>query len=1079
MGSSALVRLVACILIFHASLVYAVDQIDFSAPIELSSNIPDLGGAYKSKIEGADNGILVVVYGDFVEDNPLHYVFDTKNSAERAARDVFVTTCDSTANDCAVSDNWTTPINLSGTALQSSMNTDWNGDGNRTAYYGDSDNTHMFSSGNHVVISWGDKYCPGGQQRSVTYLEFNSRELPMSCLYVAHATNSFAELSDWTVNRLSDGSRDVKQDNNKGLSNGVWAVTWQEDPLGLQPGEAEGPGEGSSGAKTSHGTDIWYSYTSNVANAVLDIGVWSTPVRITNNLTGTGISGSFNPIKNTAGSSVDPSQIDKGIAGASRANLQIVGGSSPPNTVIAYEETKGSAGLDEGKFLRYHVFPYNSPPASAADKAGCIISDTDQNARRARFVAQTNAASGSGIRFAIFWRQGYYTQGGPADIVMRIGYQSSEPGSTGLNPGDLDPPVDANCFALDYASAVNLASAAPLNISSNTLSATDANLADATDTDFLENARAHRAVLRANDLYIGYIYTDDGVVAAATDLANYNFFVRRFNASNGVWGKPVNLSNITNTAINVLEPRLMGMPGNQPGCTDPDNITNPENCQNKNVLIAAWGTETNVYEHLGGAHNLDIYFTRTVDKATHWEPLIMLASGPNIQGESQMRVTPDGNRVFAVWNETRNDGAVNSMFRLGTPITLYSDMALTTGSIPATVYAGTNIEFDYSVANQGPDRAYDIDLVIDLPASVSYLSSEDFCSHDTGVVTCQLGDMANGSTVPVSIAVQTTVVEPLTFSAAIESDVLDDPDESNNQTQFVINATTASDLGVGVNSSNMTVDMGSNTTLVYKIDNSGPSQADNVILNLPLPTGAAFISAEPDICQEVAAMVTCDLGNLTSGISSSLTITVQINAAGLLPFIATVSSDQFDTNTDNNQADISISGVPNADIGVEVSSTHSRPTEGDHITVNMTVVNQGPQAASGVLLTATMPTGWEQSSLTISQGSCRIAGQSFICEVGNIEAGDSSVLAMRGTVDGPGSVNFIATVSATENDPVSTNNSSSLRIRFIDDQYTLQEKLGCTLGKNIGKNKTFDPTLLLIVFLAIGRMLRRKHNQHT
>jgi len=1072
----AIARLVGGILILNVPLVYAVDQIDFSAPIELSTNIPDLGGAYKSKIEGADNGILVVVYGDYVENDPVHYVFDTKDAEERPARDVFVTTCDSVANDCSLAANWTTPINLSGTALQSSMNADWNGDGNRTAYYGDSDNTHMFSSGNHVVISWGDKYCPGGQQRSVTYLDFNSREIPMSCLYVAHASNSFAELSDWTVNRLSDGSRDVKQDNNKGLSNGVWAVNWQEDPLGLQPGEAEGPGEGSSGAKTSHGTDIWYTFTSNVSNAVSDIGVWSTPVRITNNLTGTGISGSFNPIKNTAGNSVDPSQIDKGIAGASRPNLQIVGGSSPPNTVIAYEETKGSAGLDEGKFLRYHVFPYNSPPTSAADRAGCIISDPDQNARRARFVAQTNAASGSGIRFAIFWRQGYYTQGGPADIVMRIGYQSSEPGSTGLNPGDLDPPVDANCFALDYASAINLTSATPLNISSNTLTATAANLADATDADFLENARAHRAVLRSNDLYVGYIYTDDGVVAAATDLANYNFFVRRFNAATGVWGNPVNLSNITNTAVNVLEPRLMGMPGNQPGCTDPGNITNPENCQNKNVVIAAWGTETNVYEHIGGAHNLDIYFTRTIDKATHWEPLTMLASGPNIQGESQLRVTPDGNRIFAVWNETRSDQTVNSMFRLGTPVTLYSDMVLTTSGIPSTVYAGSNIEFIYNVENQGPDTAYDIDLVIDLPGSVSFLSSEDFCSHDAGVVTCRLGDMANGSTVPVRIAVQTTVVEPLTFTAAIESDVLDDPDLNNNQLQSIVNATTASNLGVNVSSSNLNIDVGSNITMVYEINNSGPSQADNVIVSLPLPADTVFVSAIPDICQEVAATVTCGVGNLANGVSSSLSITVQINAAGSSSFVATVSADQFDTNAGNNQAEISISGIPNADVGVEVSSTHSRPTEGDHITVSMTVFNQGPQAASGVFLTATIPTGWEQSALSISQGSCRIDGQSYICEVGDLEAGESSILAMVGTVDGPTTVNFIASVSATENDPVSSNNSASLRVRFDDEKNTLQEKLGCTLGENVGKSHSFDPTLLLVILFSISRILIRNRS---
>ena len=828
----------------YAPIVFGVQQIDFSSPIELSNQIPDLDHAYKTKIVSTSSGIQVVVYGDSVENVSQNYVFDSKSASERAARDIFVSVCDSGSSDCSAASDWSTPVNISNTALLSSIQTDWNNDGDRTDYHGDSDNPHVFASGNHVVISWADKYCPDGQQRSVTYLEFENREIAMSCVYVAHASGSFSELSDWTVNRLSDGSRDVKQDNNKGLSSGVWAITWQEDPLGLQPGEAEGPGEGSSGAKTSHGTDIWYSYTSNVASAVADIGVWNTPVRITDNQTGFGLSGSFNPIKNAAGNSVDPSQIDKGIAGASRANLQVVGGSSPPNTVIAYEETKGSAGLGEGKFLRYHVFPYNNPPVAAVDKAGCIISDPAENARRARFVAQTNAASGSGIRFAIFWRQGYYTQGGPADVMMRIGYRSAEAGSTGFNPADLNPPVDPNCFALDYASAVNLSSAAPLNISSNTLNAEVDNLNDTTDADFLENARAHRAVLRANDLYVGYIYSEDGVVAAATDLANYNFYVRRFNASNGVWGSPVNLSNITNTAINVLEPRLIGMPGNRPGCTDPGNITNPENCQNKSVLLAAWGTETNVYEHIGGAENLDIYFTRTTDKATHWEPLTILASGPNIQGESQLRVTPDGNRVFAVWNETRSDGATNSMFRFGESVTLYSDMAATATNVPATVYAGTNINIEYNVENLGPDRAYDINLEINLPASVQFLSAEEFCSHDAGAILCQLGDINVNGSVPVAIATQSTTVETLTFIATIESDVLDDPDLNNNQLQSIVEATMASDLGVSVSSSSAQVDMGSNTILDFIVNNSGPSSAENVALNLSLPAGVTYIVAQ-------------------------------------------------------------------------------------------------------------------------------------------------------------------------------------------------------------------------------------------
>ena len=660
-------------LVLCTSIVWGIEQISLSKPIDLSTPTPDLNDAYKSKLVRTPAGVLVVVYGDILENDPSHYVFDLKQSSERPARDVFITVCDSANSDCSEKANWSSSINISNTASKSSMQTDWNGDGNRNAYYGDSDNPHIFASGNHVVVTWADKFCDsGGVQRSVTYPESDNREIAMSCVYAAHATSNFSVISDWTVDRLSDGSRDVKQDATKGLGSGAWAISWQEDPLGLQPGEGGGPGEGSSGAQTSAGTDIWYTYTTNVSKAVSDIGVWTTPVRVTDNQTGFGLPDAFNPLKDTAGDPVDPMDIETGITGASRANMSVIGGSSPPSALIAYEETKGPAGVGQGKFIRYHVFPYNNPPTAVSAKAGCIVSDPFEGARRARFVAQTNPASGSGIRFALFWRQGLYNQGGPADIMLRVGYKSADAGSTGLIPEDLDPPVDPNCYALDYAAAVNLVNAAPLNISSHTLTATDVNLSDSSEANSLENARAHRAVLRANDLYVGYIYTKDGEVAEATDLENYNFFVRRFNASNGAWGSPVNLSNITYTGINVLEPRLVGMPGNGPGCTDPANITNLENCQNKSVVIAAWGTETNVYAGAGNSENLDIFITRTVDKAANWEPVVSLAAGPASQGESQIRTTPDGNRIFSVWNETEN-GMTDSMFSLGIPATVYSD----------------------------------------------------------------------------------------------------------------------------------------------------------------------------------------------------------------------------------------------------------------------------------------------------------------------------------------------------------------------------------------------------------------------
>ena len=115
----------------------------------------------------------------------------------------------------------------------------------------------------------------------MTYLERNEREVPFSCVYAAHAGGDGVDDGNWTVTRLSDGSRDAHQDVSRGMQNGGWAVIWQEDPRGLQPGEAEGPGDGASGARVSLGTDVWYTYSGPGDK----FGAWQAPVRLTDNWT--------------------------------------------------------------------------------------------------------------------------------------------------------------------------------------------------------------------------------------------------------------------------------------------------------------------------------------------------------------------------------------------------------------------------------------------------------------------------------------------------------------------------------------------------------------------------------------------------------------------------------------------------------------------------------------------------------------------------------------------------------------------------------------------------------------------------
>lgn len=123
-----------------------------------------------------------------------------------------------------------------------------------------------------------DMYGVGGQQGFVDYAEdkweanWPVGEVPFSCLWTARGvlvqgddprTEGVAETSfmRWfKAERLTSGRRDVNRVETVCVAGAGCAITWQEDPEGLRPGQGEGPGEGWSGAIANSQTDVWYSY---------------------------------------------------------------------------------------------------------------------------------------------------------------------------------------------------------------------------------------------------------------------------------------------------------------------------------------------------------------------------------------------------------------------------------------------------------------------------------------------------------------------------------------------------------------------------------------------------------------------------------------------------------------------------------------------------------------------------------------------------------------------------------------------------------------------------------------------------
>ena len=93
------------------------------------------------------------------------------------------------------------------------------------------------------------------------------------------------------------------------------------------------------------------------------------------------------------------------------------------------------------------------------------------------------------------------------------------------------------------------------------------------------------------------------------------------------------------------------------------------------------------------------------------------------------------------------------------------------------------------------------------------------------------------------------------------------------------------------------------------------------------------------------------------------------------------------------------------------------------LSYRLTVVDPGPSNASNVILTDTLPASFTLSSVSTTQGSCD-NGPPITCSLGTIGPGTTAVVTIVGTPTQAGQITNTASVSASETDFDTSNNTS-------------------------------------------------------
>jgi uncharacterized repeat protein (TIGR01451 family) len=158
--------------------------------------------------------------------------------------------------------------------------------------------------------------------------------------------------------------------------------------------------------------------------------------------------------------------------------------------------------------------------------------------------------------------------------------------------------------------------------------------------------------------------------------------------------------------------------------------------------------------------------------------------------------------------------------------------------------------------------------------------------------------------------------------------------------------------------------------------------------------------------------------------SSTLTIgTVSATPPGTYNLNVSATSGNLQHSTSTQ---LIVSGSPSANLTISKTASPNPATALATLTYRLVVINNGPSPANNVTVTDTLPAGVNLVSAVPGQGTC--SGTTTVtCTLGSMNNGGVVIVTINVTPQAPGQLTNMASVSATELDTDTNNNSAAVQ----------------------------------------------------
>jgi uncharacterized repeat protein (TIGR01451 family) len=217
---------------------------------------------------------------------------------------------------------------------------------------------------------------------------------------------------------------------------------------------------------------------------------------------------------------------------------------------------------------------------------------------------------------------------------------------------------------------------------------------------------------------------------------------------------------------------------------------------------------------------------------------------------------------------------------------------------------------------------------------------------------------------------------------------------------------------------------GSAVTFTATVTNNGPNAATGVVVMDSVPAGFTFTNATPSQGTYSSATGIWTIGALAVGQSVTLMMSGTVGLATVINIATLTASSPTDPNAANNSASAVVTPQPpTADIAVTKTVDNPTPRVEGAIIFTVTVTNNGPNAATSVVVSDPTPAGLSFVTVMTATGSYNSG--TGVWTIGALAVGQSATLTMQGSVL-EATVTNVATVTASSpTDPVPGNNSAS------------------------------------------------------